>query len=582
MEERIPSKIETMRLLLVDDDAVDRTAVIRALRQSHQPFAIAESATAEEALETFAGGKFDAVLLDYRLPDMDGLEVLRRMNARRNGSTAILMLTGMDDDNLAIQCIEAGAQDFLLKQELTPRHLMRAVTHARMRHGIEMALLESHERLRELAEQDPLTGLANRHFFDQTLRASIPRATRYGLELALLLLDLDNFKFVNDSHGHDIGDLMLRVVAERLLEVTREGDILCRLGGDEFAILAFQRGDEEAVHALAQRLLEKLAEPVQVEALTLPVSVSIGIALCPDNSKDADELFKCADLAMYRAKRDGRNQAHYFSEELHRQVMRRVQTEHDLRAALRNREFELFYQPQVDANSGAVIAVEALVRWRHPERGLLAPGMFLDVAEDTGLIEPIGAWVLENACADIAAGRLGAVPRVAVNLSARQLRAPDIVKRVERALRTAHIEAKMLEIEITESVLIANLEESLVVLEAIRDLGVAIAIDDFGTGYSSLAYLKRLPISTLKVDKSFLSQVPEQEKDKRLLRALIQMARTMSFRVVVEGVETAIQAELCRDFGADLLQGFHFARPMPSAELCRMLGNFPQTSRLLL
>lgn len=573
MDEPVASEIETLRLLLVDDDAVDRTAVIRALRQSRQPFKIEELSTAEDALAAFAQGQFDAVLLDYRLPDMDGLEVLRRMNARRGGSTAILMLTGMDDDALAIRCIEAGAQDFLLKQELTPRHLMRAVIHARMRHGIETALLESHERLRELAEQDPLTGLANRYFFDQTLRASIPRATRYGLELALLLLDLDNFKLVNDSHGHDVGDLMLRVVAERLLEITREGDILCRLGGDEFAVLAFQRGDEETVHVLAQRLLEKLAEPIQVEGLTLPVSVSIGIALCPDNSENADELFKCADLAMYRAKRDGRNQAHYFSEDLHRQVMRRVQTEHDLRTALQAGEFELFYQPQVDANSGAVIAVEALVRWRHPERGLLAPGMFLDVAEDTGLIEPLGAWVLDTACADIASGRLGSMPRVAVNLSARQLRDPDIVNRVERALRTAHIEAKMLEIEITESVLIANLEESLVVLEAIRDLGVSIAIDDFGTGYSSLAYLKRLPISTLKVDKSFLSQVPEQEKDKRLLRALIQMARTMSFRVVVEGVETAIQAELCRDFGADLLQGFRFARPMPCAELARMLGS---------
>ncbi|SBW12782.1 Response regulator [uncultured Alphaproteobacteria bacterium] len=568
-----------LRLLLVDDDAVDRLAVIRALRQSKLPLDIAESSTAEEALAAFAHGEFDAVLLDYRLPDMDGLEVLRRMNARVHGSTAILMLTGMDNDELATQCIEAGAQDFLLKQDLTPRHLIRAVTHARMRHRIEMALLESHERLRELAEQDPLTGLANRYFFDQSLRAAIPRTVRYGLKLALLLLDLDNFKFVNDSHGHDVGDQMLRVVADRLVGITREGDILCRLGGDEFAIIAFQREDEaEIVHALAQRLLAELAEPVEVEALTLPTSVSIGIALCPDNSDNADQLFKCADLAMYRAKRDGRNQAHYYSEELQRQVMRRVQTEQDLRAAIETGGFELFYQPQVDAATGAVCGAEALIRWRHPERGLLGPGAFLDVAEDTGLIGPIGDWVIATACADVAAGRLGRVPRVAVNLSAQQLRTPGVVERIARDLETSHLMPSQLEVEITESVLISDFEVALGVLEGIRGLGVSIAIDDFGTGYSSLAYLKRLPIDCLKVDKSFLAQVPEGEKDKRLLRALIQMSRAMGFRVVVEGVETRAQAEVCRDFGADTLQGFHFARPMPWSELTPALLGFASPS----
>lgn len=567
---------QPLRLLLVDDDAVDRIAVTRALRQSQRPLTIEESSTGEDALAAFAQGEFDAVLLDYRLPDMDGLEVLRRMNAGVHGSTAIVMLTGMDNDELATQCIEAGAQDFLLKQDLTPRHLIRAVTHARMRHRIEMALLESHERLRELAEQDPLTGLANRYFFDQALRAAIPRSLRYGLKLTLLLLDLDNFKFVNDSHGHDVGDQMLRVVADRLVRITREGDILCRLGGDEFAIIAFQREDEsEGVQTLAQRLLADLASPVVVEGLSLPTSVSIGIALCPDNSENADELFKCADLAMYRAKRDGRNQAHYFSEELQRQVMRRVQTEHDLRAAITSGGFELFYQPQVDAATGAVCAAEALIRWRHPARGLLGPGAFLDVAEDTGLIEPIGDWVIATACADVAAGRLGRVPRVAVNLSAQQLRAPGVVDRIADCLALSHLAPSQLEVEITESVLISDFEVALRVLEGIRALGVTIAIDDFGTGYSSLAYLKRLPIDALKVDKSFLNQVPEGEKDKRLLRALIQMSRAMGFRVVVEGVETRAQAEVCRDFGADTLQGFHFSRPMPWSELSPVLLGFP-------
>jgi len=563
-----PSRDETMRLLLVDDDEVDRMAIIRALRQWHCPLAIVEAATADAALNTFATAPFDAVLLDYRLPDMDGLEVLRRMNSRRMGSTAILMLTGMDDDDLATQCIEAGAQDFLLKQEISPRRLMRAVTHARMRHRIENALIESHERLRELAEQDPLTGLANRYSFDQSLRAAIPRTRRYNLNLALLLLDLDNFKLINDSHGHDVGDQLLRIVAHRLMEVTRDGDILCRLGGDEFAVLAFQIGHDDSVHQLSERLLGAASRPVEVGGAVLPMSASIGIALCPDNTSDADELFKCADLAMYRAKRGGRNQAHYFSEDLHRQVMRRVQTERDLRTALSRGEFEVFYQPQVSAANGGPFGAEALIRWHHPERGLLAPGEFLDIAEDTGLIEPIGAWVLETACADIVSGRLGDLPRrVAVNLSAQQLRSPELLGKVRTLRDGLSACGGVLELEITESVLIADIVQSQAILGAIAELGVGIAIDDFGTGYSSLSYLKQLPIDTLKVDKSFLDQVPEGEKDKRLLRAMIQMARNMGFRVVVEGVETRQQADVCRDYGADAIQGYFFARPVSLPDL---------------
>jgi len=564
---------DAMRLLLVDDDEVDRKAILRALRQWSCPHEVTEAATADEALQAFAHGSFDAVLLDYRLPDMDGLEVLRRMNSRRLGSTAILMLTGMDNDELATQCIEAGAQDFLLKQEVSPRHLQRAVTHARMRHRIELALVESHERLRELAEQDPLTGLANRYFFDQSLRAAIPRTRRYGLNLALLLLDIDNFKLVNDSHGHDVGDQLLRVVAQRLIEVTREGDILCRLGGDEFAILAFQIGHDDSIHLLSQRLLAAMAAPVEINGAALPATVSIGIAISPDNTSDADELFKCADLAMYRAKRDGRNQAHYFSEDLHRQVMRRVQTERDLRKALSRGELEVFYQPQIDVIDGGICGAEALVRWRHPERGLLGPGEFLDVAEDTGLIEPLGLWVLEAACADVAGGSLdcGVPFRVAVNLSARQLQASGLVSAVRGVLDRSGLPPARLELEITESTLIADMDSSMQILEEISALGVDIVLDDFGTGYSSLSYLKRLPISTLKVDKSFLSQVPEGEKDKRLLEALIHMARAMGFRVIVEGVERAEQADVCRAFGADAMQGFFFARPMPREDMAARL-----------
>jgi len=559
-----PTRSESLKLLVVDDDEVDRMAILRALRVWKGELQIEEAATGNQALEHFAHKQFDVVLLDYRLPDMDGLDVLRMMNARRRGSTAILVLTGLDNEEIGLNCIEAGAQDFLLKKDISSRHLLRAVTHARMRHHIETELLKSHERVRDLTERDTLTGLYNRRVFEKTMRESVPRSLRHGYHLALLLLDVDNFQIINDSHGHELGDELLRVISERMQGEIRAGDLLCRMGGDEFAVLAACGGDNQSIHGFAKRLMEVLADPVVIDGVTLSPTVSIGIALTPENAQDADELLKCADLAMYRAKKGGRNCIHYYADELQQQVMRHVQTERDIRVTLKDGGFEAYYQPQISSKTGKVIGAEALLRWNHPERGVLAPGEFLDVAEDTGLIAPIGSLILQQACEDFVSGPLkDSNISVSVNLSARQLQSKGLFEQLCQVLEHTKLPVNRLVLEITESMLIENIEVTQPILQDIANLGIPIALDDFGTGYSSLSYLKQLPISILKVDRSFLVNVPNEDKDTRMLHALVSMAHQMSYDVVVEGVETEIQAQKCREIDVELQQGFYHAHPMP-------------------
>ncbi|TAK92029.1 MAG: EAL domain-containing protein [Burkholderiaceae bacterium] len=571
-----------MRLLIIDDDELDREAAIRALRSSTQEMEIVEAATAAQGLQYFAQNHFDAVLLDYRLPDQDGLEVLCRLHENRNHSCAIVMLSGIDDEALAARCLEAGAQDFLLKQELHARHLMRAVLHAKQRTEADSRLRESHDRLRTLAEKDTLTGLANRNVFEENLFRAIPRALRYGSALALVLLDLDNFKLINDAYGHDVGDQLLIEVAKRLQTTIRDGDIVCRLGGDEFAVLAHEFDNDGSIQTLAQRLLSILAAPISIGRLEVRATASIGIATYPASATNSEDLLKCADLAMYRSKREGRNQVHFYSSELQDQMQRRVLLEQQLRQALEHSEFRVFYQPQINAVSGRIDGVEALIRWQHPQRGLLAPFDFLDVAEETGLIVPMGTWVLQEACRQLERWHTQTGNkdlRMAVNLSAQQLRTFDLIGLVRSVLSDFAVPPHCLELEITEGMLIADIDHSVALFKQIGDLGVSISVDDFGTGYSSPTYLKMLPISTIKIDRSFLNGVPANPKDCRLLKALISMGKSLDMQVVVEGMETEEQKNACVEYGVDTLQGFYFSRPVPADEISVKILLQAETSR---
>ncbi len=565
-----------MKLLLIDDNDLDRQAIIRTFRKTEWDITISQASSAAEGLAQFDSEDFDAVLLDYRLPDVDGMEVLQLLNQHPQHHAAIIILTGAAaDEDLEREFIEAGAQDVLFKSEIAHKHLTRAITHARSRHLLERQLQESHQRLRALAENDSLTGLANRYYFDESLRAAIPRAKRQNDRLALLFLDLDNFKIINDSLGHIIGDQVLKEVAQRLLRVVRAGDIVCRLGGDEFAVLAHNFDSQEAISQLAQRILDDLRKPIIIKKIENIISTSIGIATFPDAGQSASDLLRAADLAMYRAKRDGRNNYQFFSQAMQAQMQERIRLEKELRRLIPTDHFVLFYQPIVDAQTFAVCGAEGLIRWDHPERGILPPIEFIGLAEEIGLIGEIDSKSRLKACQQIARWReQGLVNNgfnMKFNVCAQLLTDEDLYQNIIRDLETTGVPGHCVSLEITESVLIENLQETAQCLKQLLAYGIEIAVDDFGTGYSSMAYLKELPAKTLKIDRTFITGVPENPADCRILRAMIIFAKSLDLTVVVEGVETREQARICRDYGADFLQGYLFSKPLSPAAFEQLL-----------
>ncbi len=562
-----------MKVLVIDDDDFDRATARRALLSSGASLEIVECATVATGLAEFERQDFDVVLLDYRLPDADGLEALRGLRTGSGAQCPVLILSGLDDESLAQRCLEQGAQEYLIEDEINPRVLHRAMRQARHRFRLEETLRRNTEEIRILAARDPLTGLANRLFFDESLRAAMALAQRHGHPLALLLLDIDQFKYVNDSYGHDAGDLLLREVAARLLGTLRSGDMLCRLGGDEFAVLAHDFDSESQVLNLAQRLLLSLHRPIHLEAADVNCTVSIGVACFPSSAGSAEELMKHADLAMYKSKRNGRNQMSFFSDDLNIEALRRVTIERQLRSSLANGEFELHYQPQFGGPFADIVAVEALLRWRHPERGLLAPAEFLDVAEDSGLIVPIGAWVLDEACRQSREWRdsTSRMPILSVNLSAAQLRNDELPDIVSRVLESNGLRPRDLELEITENAIVEAPDKVARVLGRLVEMGSSIALDDFGAGYSSLSHIRRFPIGVLKIDKSLLHGAACGNREERLLRSVLSMARSLDLKSVVEGVETPDQARVARLHGADRLQGHLLAPALPANDFGLML-----------
>lgn len=556
-----------MKLLLIDDNELDRQAIVRTFKKTEWNIQITQASSATNGLIEFEASDFDAVLLDYRLPDMDGLDTLRLLVRNPNHHAAIIILTGaLENDELEQQCIEAGAQDVLFKSDISHKHLTRAIVHARTRHLLERELFESHQRLRTLAENDSLTGLANRYYFDESLRTAIPRANRLNDQLALLFLDLDNFKIINDSMGHDAGDQLLKEVARRLLHVVRNGDIVCRLGGDEFAILAHNFESQDPVVQLAERILEELRRPIIIKNSEQFISASIGVATYPDAGNNAGDMLKAADLAMYRAKRDGKNNYHFFSSALHAQVQERIRLEKELRSLIPTDHFLVYYQPIIDAKTLEISGAESLIRWDHPTRGVLPPGDFIGLAEEIGLIVEIDSRSRLKVCQQLSKWRaqnlVHSAFNIRINVCAQMLTDEELHLAIKSDLDKTEIPGNCIGLEITESVLIENFSSTAKLLQQIQSYGVEISVDDFGTGYSSMAYLKALPARTLKIDRTFVQGVPENIDDSRILRAMIVFGKSLNLKIVVEGVETKEQAKFCRECGADLLQGYLFSKPI--------------------
>lgn len=441
---------------------------------------------------------------------------------------------------------------------------------------------QAEDQLVQLARYDNVTGLANRTFLREGLLRALAKTRRYHKTFALIFLDLDNFKDINDTMGHDVGDLLLKSVAERLKGRVRENDLVARMGGDEFAILIDDSNPDDAAH-VSQGILEALAPFHKLDNNEVFVSSSIGIAMCPEAGEDPESICKSADTAMYLAKKMGRNNYQFFSQKLHEETVKRIHLENDLRRALDQNEFTLFYQPKVDMNA-KVVGMEALIRWQHSKLGMISPGKFIPMAEKTGIISPISEWVLHTACMQISEWKknhyLSSDATLAVNVSIRQLRQKSFWDTIQKILSETELDPRYLELEVTESSIMDDPQETISLLDKIHQLGARIAIDDFGTGYSSLTYLKRLKIDIIKIDMPFVHGIGKDHNDEEIIKVIITLAKSLGLQSVAEGVETAEQVSFLHEHKCDIMQGFYFCRPMPAEVATHVLEEILSEDKL--
>ena len=556
-------------VLLVDDDRSTRSALRYTLLKDG--FRVTEAENGAHALQLLKRIQPDVILMDAVMPVMDGFTAcahLQEQPSRQN--IPVLMITALDDNLSVERAFKAGASDYIPK----PIHL--AVLSQRVKRVVDATRAE--KRVRDLAFSDALTGLPNRALFFDQLKRCIEQARQSGEGLAVLFLDLNRFKYVNDTLGHDVGDRLLIAVAQRIRNVVRIVDCVARLGGDEFTVVLAEMNSPNAAITVAQNICRTVAAPFQIEGHDIFVGASIGISVYPQDGIDAGTLLQHADTAMYRAKKTGSGYK-FFETSMEQSVSEHMRMENDLREALNRKELEVYYQPQVRADSGLIVGMEALVRWHHPKRGVVSPKEFIPLAEESDLINAIGEWVLRTACAQLQSWRQSGMQdlRVAVNFSVRQLRT-DFIDTVERVLTETELPPQLLELEITESTLMENAEENLQALHRLRSFGVRLTIDDFGTGYSSLAYLKRFPVDIIKVDQSFVKDVPVDVDDSAIVKSIIALAHSLRLEVVAEGVENEAQLHFLRDQSCDMMQGYYFGKPIPAQEFACFIQEYGRHS----
>lgn len=685
-----------MKILLIEDHKPDAVLLRELLMEDTRgSFYLVHAQRLEEGVALLKHEHFDVVLLDLSLPDAFGHDTFWRLH-QQAPNLPIIVLTGIDDEDLAIKLAQAGAQDYLVKSDLNNGLLHRSIHYAIERKRVEEKLrlaatvfestLEgilitdaktniinvnqalcsitgynteefigstpnlmkserhshvffrqlwdilnktgqwrgeiwnrrkngetfpawvnisavpdsvttntshyvavfteitelklSEERLNYLAHHDPLTGLPNRLLFHDRLEQAVLQAQRSKHMIAVMFLDLDRFKAINDTLGHVIGDELLVAVAERLRHCARETDTVARLGGDEFAVIITRIIHEEDVEQVAQKIIQTLSSVYSVGGYEVFITASIGINLYPGIDNDRMKLLENADVAMYHAKQFGRNNYKFYSTDMNAVAFERLMLETNLRRALERQEFRLYYQPQIDMQSGIVNGVEALIRWQHPELGLVSPLEFIPLLEETGLILPVGEWVIRTACKQIREWLDAGFPSLimAVNLSGRQFRQPNLIEMIKQALHEFNIPPAQLELELTESVMMDNLEETAETLKKLKLLGLKIAIDDFGTGVSSLGYLKHFPVDTLKISHDFVLNLPADSADASIASAVISLARNMQLSSVAEGVENQRQMDFLRDQDCERMQGFLFSRPIPAEQMTSLLTNWKATA----
>jgi len=599
-------------ILVVDDVAANRDVLGR--RFERRGFDVTEADGGFRALELIDQRSFDLVLLDVEMPDLNGLEVLKRIRQRHSEmSLPVIMVTGKSEGEDVAEALAAGANDYVTKPvdfvvalartnaQLGRKRAEEAVLNTneclrQVNDNLELRvnertsdLIRANEQLRnEIAERkrseaqahhiayhDALTGLGNRVLFRQQLNEALEHVCRSGGSLALLFVDLDGFKSINDTLGHSIGDALLKSIADRLREGVRGRDVVARLGGDEFAVVHVANDRTKGAAALAGRLIELIGRPCLVRGHQLVVGASIGIAVAAAENIDPEVLLRSADLAMYRAKGDGRGVYRFFEPEMDACAQARRLLEVELRQAVQEHAFELFYQPLVNLEASRVSGFEALLRWRHPRRGFVSPGEFVPLAEEIGLIVPLGEWVLRQACAE--AVNWPEDKTVAVNLSPVQFKYDGLVKSVQDALADSGLPASRLELEITESVLLSKTHANLAILNQLREFGVRISLDDFGTGYSSLSYLRSFRFDKIKVDQSFIRDLSAISDSATIVRAIADIGVSFGIATLAEGVETEDQLKCLKQEGYTEVQGYLFGRPTPSSEIQSVIASGVKT-----
>ena len=558
-----------MNVLIVDDDIVDRTIVKRALNNNKYVTLLYEACSVEEGLKAAEQGKFDILLLGYRASELDGIEMILKLRNRPNlRETAIIIMSSSEDEVLALSCLDAGAQDFLPKSEITASKLKRFLIQAQKRFELEKKVNDSFCQVKELAEKDPLTGLSNRYHFEEALKVSIANNTRSSDIIALLLLDLDKFKNVNDTYGHDIGDKLLKHVVKLIKHCLRGSEVFGRLGGDEFSILITGLKDETDAKLVAQRIIKSLENSIEIEGNTIQCGVSIGISLYPFNGSNSEELIKFADIAMYRAKKQGRNQSCYFEEEMQLDFSRSYQLEIGLRHALKNQQFELNYQPVINMKSKEIVGVEALIRW--PSCLLNStPDEFIPIAEQSKIIDEIGIWVLETAIKQLSywQSAFDSSFTMAINISAKQLSDNTLIASLKLLLAKYDVAPKSVILELTETALFSQNAENKQCITGIDELGCQLALDDFGTGFSSLSHLLNYPINIVKLDKSLLPNSAYETRHLSIVKGIAAMASTIGLHIIAEGVETQYQCDLCEELNVDEIQGYFFEKALSAQKL---------------
>lgn len=556
----LPRQLQVREDILVNDDRVGRLELVADLRGLYSTIVHYTLVT----LTAAAMALILATLLLRRLkssitgPLLNLTALMRRVSTDRDYT----MRSDIDSHD-EVGDLARGFNDMLGQIQVREHNLQRELAERK----------RAEQRLDRLAHFDTVTGLRNRYSFNERLTYALEKAEAYGDRTGVMFIDLDNFKIINDTLGHHIGDLLLAGVGKRLFSVLRSRDLIFRIGGDEFALLLESIGDRYNVEYVAEKIIHALTRPFSLEDHEVFVSASIGISFCPDDARDTATLLKCADTAMYHAKERGKNTYQFFQAEMNGKALVRLNLETGLRRALDKNEFVLFYQPQYDLSTSRTSGVEALVRWRHPEMGLISPGEFIPVAEDSGLIIPLGEWILRTACEQGAVWQKQCAypPIISVNLSGRQFKDDNLVANVTQIILETGLNPRLLELELTESTLMDGSSATLNKLAQFRSLGIRLSIDDFGTGYSSMSYLKRFPINQLKIDRSFIDGIPQNKENAAIVRAIIALGRSLDIDLVAEGVEQVEQAEFLKREHCSCIQGYLFSRPLTANELTLLL-----------